>query len=172
MAVSSRILGNLISHDFPYFSVCNEFVTFQHDPENKGIRLSPYGYVMYAIDHYGYKCAYKNLMASKNVVEAYEKTALKYRDDMPAMLLNAKSYVTKIFSNIPDVSACLRQLEGMTFPYIMYVLFAGGGSADVVMQYRPEIEEQMKRYPSTLDLLPASYKKVGQEIVDADPEQF
>jgi hypothetical protein len=98
-------------------------------------------------------------------VKGYVEDAAKYRDDMPAMLLNAHTYVTSILANVADLETALKHLEGMSFPYVLYVLFAGSGQSDVVERYRPEAEEQLKRYPSTLDLLPESYRKVKEALL-------
>lgn len=138
--------------------------------EESDIRLSPYGFLMWAVDHYGYKSLWKNVVSSPKAVNGYAADAVKLRDDMPVMLLNAQVYVTKIFSNVADIEMCFKHLEGMTFPYVLYVLFAGSGQEDMVERYKPEMEETMKRYPSTLDLLPESYKKVG-EAFNANAEQ-
>lgn len=158
----NRVLGSLAKPDFPYWRVAETLSRFEQD---NGMRLSAYGYVMWAVDHHGYKCAYSNLMASANVTGGYCDAAKNYRDDMPAMLVNANLYATKILSNVADLDTCLRQLEGMTFPYVLYTLFTGTGQVDVVERYRNDFQEHMRRYPSTLDLLPESFRKVGDDIL-------
>ena len=42
---------------------------------------------------------------------------------------------------------------------------AGIGQADRVAKYRTQMEEQLKRYPSTLDKLPESFRKAGKEVL-------
>ena len=133
--------------------------------------VTAYGYVMYALEHHGSMCAYNNVFSSDACVKGYVDSARKYKEDMPALLLNAHEYVSKMLVNIPDIDVCLKQLEGMTFPYVLYVLFAGGGNADTVRRYRPEMEEQMRRYPSTLDALPESYRTIGEEVIHADTDE-
>ena len=161
----NSLLKGLVSSDFPFGTVADKLSAREEDG---GIKLSPYGFIMWAVDHYGGKCTYANVLSSDNAVDGYVSAATKMRDDMPYMLLNANTYVTKILSNVADMDTCLRQLEGMTFPYVLYVLFAGSGQADVVERYRAAMAEQMRRYPSTLDKLPEVYRQVGQEVLDAD----
>ena len=163
----TSLLGEFVTADFPYERVAYQLSEAE---KTRDLRLSPYGYVMWAVDHHGYKCAFRNLMASENVINGYVEAAQRYRDDMPVLLVNANMYVTKILANVSDLQACFRHLEGMTFPYVLYVLFAGGGQPDVVKQYRVEAEEQMKRYPSTLDSLPETFRKAGENLIDADAE--
>lgn len=142
------------------------------EEEEQGVRLTEYGYVMWAVDHYGHKCAYRNVMESAKLMHDYALAAVKMRDDMPAMLVNANVYVNKLMSNVADLGTCFRQLEGMTFPYVLYVLFAGSGQPELVVQYKPEMEETMRRYPDVLSLLPDSFKAVGMEVAgNADAEQ-
>lgn len=161
-----NLLGEYAPDDFPYGRIAEQLSA---EEVKWDIRLSPYGFFMWAVDHYGYKSLWKNVAASQAVVGGYAADAAKLRDDMPVMLLNAREYVTKIFSNVADVDTCFRHLEGMTFPYVLYVLFAGSGQADMVSRYRAEMEEMIHRYPSTLDLLPESYRKTG-EALNADAE--
>lgn len=163
-----QILGSLVSDSFPFSTVAEKLTESEM---NCLLDLSEYGYVMWAIDHYGHKCAYKNLMAAQRTIDGYTMDAVKYRDDMPMMLLNAHTYVNKLLANVADIDICLKQLEGMSFPYVLYVLFAASGQEDVVARYKPEIEEQLKRYPSTLDLLPASYRDVKKGVLNASTKQ-
>ena len=162
------LLGTAVSNDVDYDVMAERL---NAEEAEQGVALTEYGYVMWAVDHFGHKCAYKNVMESKNLMHDYALAAVKMREDMPIMLVNANTYVTKLMSNVADLSTCFRQLEGMTFPYVLYVLFAGSGQPELVTQYRPEMEEIMKRYPDALVLLPESFKSVGQEVLDADAEQ-
>lgn len=133
-----------------------------------GVTLSAYGFIMWAFDHYGFKCAYKNMLGAEQTVAGYADEAVRLRDDMPAMLVNAHMYVTKIMSNVADMDTCFRQLEGMTFPYVLYVLFAGSGQQAMVERYKEQTREQLRRFPSILDSLPETYKAVAKEFEDAD----
>ena len=163
-----RLLGPYAGDDFPYADVAGALSRFEED---NGMSLSPYGYVMWAVDHHGYKCAYRNLMASQAVTSGYAEAARKFRDDMPALLVNASGYAASVLSNVADFDTCLMQLEGMSFPHVLWVLFAGSGQEDKVRKYRDATREHLRRYPSTLDLLPESYRNVGKELADADAEQ-
>ena len=163
-----RLLGEFVPADFPFAQLADEL---SRREEKLNIKLSAYGHVMWAYDHYGTKCAFKNILDSSHVIDGYVNAALKYKNDMPAMLVNASMYVTTIMSNISDLDTCFEKLEGMTFPYVMYILFAASGDRSLVERYRSQAEEQLRRYPSTLDLLPESYRKIGEELLgDADAE--
>ena len=156
-----NLLSNLVAGiDFGPLA---ESLSAQEDA--RGLELSPYGFVLWCLDHYGVKCAWKNVLCSDAAVKGYVEDAARLRDDMPAMLLNAHTYVSSILANVADLDTALRQLEGMSFPYVLYVLFAASGQEDVVDRYRPEAEEQLKRYPSTLDLLPESYRSVKEALL-------
>lgn len=161
-----RLLGRSVE-GFPVEKVAARLEALQKERE---IVLSAYGYLMWAMEHYGEKCLYKNVLASENAISGYVGAAVKMRDEMPEMLVNAHMYVSKVLANVADLETCLTQLEGMSYPYVLYVLFAAGGQGSVVERYRPEAEEQMKRYPSTLDRLPESYRNVGKELLNADAE--
>jgi len=165
---ATEILGQYISNGFPYQEVAEKLSRMEED---NNILLSPYGYIMWALDHYGYKCAYKNVLASSGALTGYLEAAKKFRDDTPALLVNAHTYVTKLLSNVADMNICFSKLEDMSFPYVLYTLFAASGQDDVVSRYRKDMVEQMRRYPSTLDLLPESYRNVGKEILDADADK-
>lgn len=164
----SSLLGDTVPGDFPFGKVAQLLGSYETE---YGTTLSAYGYVRWAIDHLGYKCLYKNLMASDKVVGSYAREALKYMEDMPMMLNNAIVYANQLMANIADTDVCMRQLEGMTFPYVLYTFFAASGCHEVVERYKPQMEEQMLRYPSTLDRLPESFKAVGREILNANAEQ-
>ena len=162
---AKSLLHEFVPDDFPFGKTAQALTDAELE---NNIRLSPYGYIMWAVDHYGYKCAYKNVLASDNVLKGYVDEAVKLKEDMPAMLLNAHTYVSKVLSNVPSLETCFKHLEGMTFPYVLYILFAGSEQGDVVSAYKPSLAEHMRRYPSMLDLLPESYRKVGEEVLNAD----
>ena len=158
----TSIMGDSVPPDFPCTRVAEMLRKFEDD---SGLELSEYGYVMWCVDHFGWQCAYKNLMASDKVVQGYMDEALKYMLDMPILLVNAKKYLGKLLGNVADFDTCMKLLEGMSYPYILYTLFAGIGQADRVAKYRTQMEEQLKRYPSTLDKLPESFRKAGKEVL-------
>lgn len=136
---------------------------------SKDIRLSAYGYIRWVVEHYGYKAAYPNIINSAGTVDGYANEAAEMRDNMPVLLLNAADYTAKVTGHGMPMEMCLEQLEGMSFPYVLYILFAGGGHKDEVAKYKEETAEVLKRYPSLLDKLPDSYKKTGEEL-NAHPE--
>lgn len=146
---------------FPCDRIAADITMFE---DKYGMELSAYGFAKFIFDLYGVKALYQNVGGSSTAVQKYAEAAKVLMDDMPVMLLNASAYVQKIFEVITDKELCFKQLEGMTFPYVMYVLFAGGEQPELVEQYRPEFEEQMKRYPSMLDKLPAAFKQLKETV--------
>lgn len=132
------------------------------------VELSSYGYIMYVLEHIGLQGIYRNGFTYTNLMTGYAETARKYKEDMPLQLVNASKYVESVFNQLIDPDLCMKRLEGMSFPYVLYVLFTGAGQPDMVAQYRPEIEEQLRRYPGTLTLLPEKYKAVGEEVLNAN----
>ena len=135
--------------------------------ESNGVRLTLYGLIKWAAERYGGNALYENVLMSDKTVSGYAATAKHYKEDMPAALVNAGNYMKALSSQIGDMETCIRQLEQMSFPYIIYVLFAGAGQADLVSGYRSALEEHLKRYPSTLDMVPERYK-VMEVPDDAD----
>lgn len=164
---AKNLLGSLIPDSFPFDSLADRLSSAEIVSD---IALSAYGFFMWCLDHYGTKITWTNVVNSDKAVDGYVGAAEKYREDMPVLLLNANVYVTRIMSNVADLDTCFKQLEGMTFPYVLYVLFAGSGQHDIVERYKAEAEEQLRRYPSTLDLLPETYRNVGKEVLNADIE--
>ena len=69
----TSLLGDAVPRDFPFGKVSQMLCSYETE---YGLTLSAYGYVRWAIDHYGYKCLFKNLMASEKVVGDYAKEAL------------------------------------------------------------------------------------------------
>lgn len=164
---AQSLLGISAESDMPFDSMSD---ALNREEQALNVELSAYGYIMWAYEHYGHKCAYKNVLASKNVMHDYAQAAFKLKEDMPEMLLNANVYVTKVMSNVADLETCFRQLDGMSFPYVLYVLFAGSGQAYMVARYRTETEEILKRYPSAFDKLPDSFRNAGLEVLNANAE--
>lgn len=162
------LLGKYLSSDFPFGRVA---ASLNAKEEANGIQLSPYGYVMWAVEHHGSRCAFVNVMASESVISGYAGSAVEARDTMPELVYNAHLYVSKLLSNVADMDTCFKQLEGMTFPYVLYIMFAGSGQQDVVARYKTAAIEQLKRYPSTCDKLPESFRKVAEELKNADTDQ-
>jgi hypothetical protein len=64
----------------------------------------------------------------------------------------------------------MERLAGMSFPYVLFVLFAAQGHSEVVDRYRTETEELLKRYPGTLDKLPEHFRDTTKEALNADTE--
>lgn len=130
------------------------------------VELSSYGYVHYVLEHVGLSGIYKGQLASSNLMSEYASAARAYKEDMPMLLVNANQYVEKVFNVIQDPDLCITRLEGMTFPYVLYILFAGAQMEHVVDKYRHEAIEHLRKYPGTLALLPERYKNVGEEVLN------
>lgn len=126
--------------------------------ESSGVVLTFYGLLKYAAERYGGNALYENVLLSDKTVSGYADAARHYKEDMPAALVNAGNYMKALSGQIGDVEMCIKQLERMSFPYVIYILFAGSGHEKLVEQYRPAAAEHMRRYPSTLDLVPERYK--------------
>lgn len=138
--------------------------------ERDGVRLTLYGLFRWAADKYGSKALFGNVLTSEQTVDGYSKAARLIRDDMPAAVVNAGNYLKSLTQQMGDIALCMSQLSRMSFPYIIYVLFAGAGMQKYAAQFRGEFEEHMRRYPSTLDALPERYRLAGREETDADAE--
>ena len=165
---AKNLLGSSnISPDVNWNKIADQLK--EHEQES-AIELTSYGFFMWAIEHYGASALFKNLLASEKLTRGYAECAASMRDDMPSLLYNAHIYVSKLMGNVSDIGVCFKHLEGMTFPYVLYVLFTGSGQEDVVQSYKTSLIEVLKRYPSTLDKLPESYRNVGKEILNADAE--
>ena len=128
--------------------------------DQHGIRVSPYGLVRWAIDRYGYRAGDSSMAVSRQVIDGYVEEAVKLRDDMPCMVLNANEYLERLASNMGDMETVLGHLERMSMPYILYVLFAGAGMPEYAERYRQDAAEHLRRYPSTLDLLPEPFRSL------------
>lgn len=133
-----------------------------------GVALSAYGYIMWVLEHCGISAITRGGLSMQANIDAYAAVAKKYKEDMPMHIINASNYVDKVFNTIQDPELCMVRLEGMSFPHVLYVLFAAAGQSDIVANYKTEIEEHLKRYPGSLDLLPEKFKSVGREVLNAD----
>lgn len=139
--------------------------------QSNNIQLSEYGYVMYVLENAGLGGIYHGRLSDPMLMKGYVDTAKKMRDDLPGLLVNAKEYAEKVFSVIQDPELCMPRLEGMSFPYVLYILFTATGNPLMVEQYTIETRELLTRYPGTLDKLPASFKHATQEaLANADSE--
>lgn len=138
--------------------------------ENSNVPLSEYGYVMWALEHAGMAGIYRGQLSDPYLMRGYADEAKKYKDDMPSLLVNAGEYVEKVFSVMQEPDLCMERLAGMSFPYVLFVLFAAQGHSDVVDRYKTETEELLKRYPGTLDKLPEHFRDTTKEALNADTE--
>jgi hypothetical protein len=129
------------------------------------IELSSYGYIMHVIEKYGMQGIYKGMLGTKDSISSYTQEARNYRDSMMELLVNASSYAKNVFSQVTDPDICMKRLEEMSFPYVLYVLFCGLGQAEQVEQFREEAEEHFRRYPSTADKLTPKFRNVVEEFL-------
>jgi len=129
------------------------------------IELSCYGYVMHVIEHRGVQAFWSSVIGSEKSVKAYCNDALDMRDNIPELLVNAGEYLERVMERIPDQEMALSYVEGMTFPYVLYLLFEGAGQHLLSAKYLQEAEEVAKRYPSAFDKLTDSYREAGEKLV-------
>lgn len=128
---------------------------------------------MFALERIGVAGVYRNQLSSGQLVKEYAETARRYKEDMSTQLMNASKYVTSVFNTMQDPDMCFPKLEGMSYPYVLYVLFASQGHGDMVECWKKEATEHYRRYPGTVDNLPDNYKNVVEELLnDADTEQY
>jgi|BioPla2DNA2_1021312.scaffolds.fasta_scaffold10993_6 hypothetical protein len=132
-----------------------------HRQREKRIELTVYGLFMWCVDKYGEKALFGNVLSNTGNIASYADAAVAIRDDFPVLLLNAGEYVRLTMSKIPDVSTCVEKVVGMSFPHVVYVLFAGGGQQMYVQDLKPQFDEMLQKYPSALDRLPGAYRGVG-----------
>ena len=135
---------------------------------SNGVALSEYGYVMYVLEHAGVGGIYHGRLSDSQLMDGYAKEARRYKEDMPGLLINAKNYAERVFSVIQDPDLFMPRLEGMSFPYVLYVLFTGLGQPFMVDAYKTATQETLSRYPGTLDLLPENLKNKTMEALSAD----
>ena len=139
--------------------------------QSNNIQLSEYGYVMYVLENAGLGGIYHGRLSDPMLMKGYVDAAIKMRDDLPGLLVNAKEYAEKVFNVILDPELCMPRLEGMSFPYVLFILFTATGNWEMVEQYTIETKELLTRYPSTLDKLPESFQQATQEaLANADSE--
>lgn len=136
--------------------------------QSYAIALSEYGYLMYVLEHAGMSGIYHGRLSDPALMTAYAREACRYRDDLPALVVNAKAYSERIFQCIQDPDLCMSRLEGMSFPHVIFILFAASGNAELAEQYKTETLELLGRYPGTLDKLPESFQTAVREAIDAD----
>lgn len=133
-----------------------------------GVELSEYGYVMYVLEHSGVGGIYHGRLSDSQLMDGYAKDAKKQKDDLPGLLVNAKHYAEKVFSVLQDPDMFMPRLEGMSFPYVLYILFTGLDQPLMVEAYKTETQEMLARYPGTLDALPENLKNKTLEALSAD----
>ena len=164
-----KTLHKLIGQHFPKTANPEKIAAALNNASSiHNVALSAYGYIMWVIEHCGVSAIHKGGLSVQANVDAYASVAKKYKEDMPMHIINASKYVDKVFNTIQDPELCMVRLEGMSFPHVLYVLFAAAGQEEAVMKYRTEIEEHLKRYPGSLDMLPEKFKNVGRDVLNAD----
>ena len=129
------------------------------------IELSSYGYIVHVIEKYGMQGVYKGMLGTKDSISSYVTEARNYRDSMMELLVNASSYAKNVFSQVTDPDICMKRLEEMSFPYVLYVLFCGLGQPEQVEGFREEAEDHFRRYPSTADKLTPKFRNVVEEFL-------
>lgn len=134
------------------------------------VQLSEYGYIMYVLEHAGVAGIYHGRLSDSMLMDGYAKEARKHKEDLPSLLVNARKYAEKVFQLIQDPDLFMPRLEGMSFPYVLYILFAGLDQPYMVESYKTETKEMLARYPGTLDLLPENLKTKTLEALNADSE--
>lgn len=136
--------------------------------QHNEVELSSYGYIMWVLEHGGPAAIYKRALQYPAMMEEYAQAAKAHMEDTPVMLVNAGKYVDKVFTTIQDPDLCMERLEGMTFPHILYLLFAASGQKELVAKYQAETHEFFKRFPGTLKALPESFRLAGEEVLCAN----
>lgn len=134
--------------------------------KENNVVFSVYGYIIYVLENYGSKALYANVLTSEKAVSGYFKEYTKQRDDMPLLLLNARDYSEHVLETIPDIDLCIKKLTGMSYPYVLYILFKGSDQGNFVEEFKESTQELLKKYPSILSKLPDRYKKVGEDIMN------
>lgn len=147
------------------FDACKVAGWLNDTGKKHGLELGPYGYILYVMDKFGDRSMWGNILSSVKIIEDYGAESARIRDDFPVLLLNAETYFSRLAGSIPDMDMCLGRLSGMTFPYVLYILFAGTGQIGMAERYRTEAEELAKRYPSAFDKLPGVFQQAGKELL-------
>ena len=138
--------------------------------QSENVQLSEYGYVMYVLEHAGVAGIYHGRLSDPLLINGYATVARKHKEDMPTLLVNARRYAEKVFQVVQDPDMCMPRLEGMSFPYVLFVLFSALGQTDMVGSYQTETRELLARYPGTLDALPENIKNATLEALNADSQ--
>lgn len=164
-----QTLQNILGQALPARTDCLKVAaSLNKASQHNNVELSSYGFVMWALEHGGPAAVYKNALLSQATMDDYAQAARAHKEDTPIMLINAGKYVEKVFSTIQDPELCMERLEGMTFPHILYLLFAASGQPELVEKYRDDAREFFKRFPGTLQALPESFRLAGEEVLCAN----
>ena len=164
--VLDSLLGHAVPRKLNIESIAQQLSVME---QTKNTALSAYGYAMYALEHAGLSGIYHGRLADPTLMEGYASDARKYKEDMPTLLVNASKYADKVYSQILDPDLCMPRLAGMSFPYVLFVLFAGTGHPEMVYQFKDETQEVLDRYPDTLALLPENFITATKEaLANAD----
>lgn len=164
--VLDQLLGHAVPKKLNVESIAQQLSALE---DTNRTQLSEYGYAMYALEHVGLSGIYHGRLADMSIMDGYAKEAKKYKEDMPVLLVNASQYADKVFSVVQDPDLCMSRLSGMSYPYVLFVLFAGTGHPEMVMQFLEETREIMDRYPDTLSMLPENFQTATKEaLANAD----
>ncbi len=128
--------------------------------------LSSYGYIMWVLDHHGIRGIQRGALQYTTSVDGYVTDAIKHKEDITIHLVNASQYVDKVVNTIQDSSVAKVKLAEMSFPHVIYLLFASAGQQAFVEEYRGALKEHLKRYPGTLEKLPESFRQAGEEVLN------
>jgi len=165
-AILDQLLGHAVPRKLNIESIAQQLSVMEQTNKTK---LSAYGYAMYALEHVGLSGIYHGRLADASVMDGYSKEAKKYKDDMPVLLVNASQYADRVFSVVQDPELCMKRLAGMSYPYVIFVLFAGTGHSEMVACFLEETREILDRYPDTLTLLPETFQTATKEaLANAD----
>ena len=168
IATLKQLLDNAVPKNINPESIAKQLNELEHVVDT---RLSEYGYVMYVLEHAGLGGIYHGRLSDPMLMKGYAETAKKTKEDLPALLVNAKEYADKVFECVQDPDLFMPRLEGMSFPYVLFILFTATGNPAMVEQYTTETKELIARYPGTLDKLPESFQTAVQEaLANADIE--
>lgn len=133
--------------------------------------LSEYGFIMSALEQVGLQGIYRGQLGSAPAIKSYGETARRYKEDMPALVLNASKYVSSVFNTIQDPELCMERLAGMSYPYVLWLLFASQGQPEIAECFHKEALEHYRRYPGTAELLPERFQTAVKELLaNADTE--
>lgn len=162
-----RILDQKVPKNLNIDSIANQLEALE---KSENVQLSEYGYVMYVLEHAGLGGIYHGRLSDPILIKGYATEARKHKEDMPTLLVNARKYAEKVFQVVQDPDMCMPRLEGMSFPYVLFVLFAALNQPNMVSAYRTDTQEILARYPGTLDALPENIKNATLEALNADSQ--